>query len=449
MATGSEQKQAPNPQAPKAERAATSAPVRNELSGKNYEQGSVATTPAITPYPYSAQELTALLDDTAAGKDPALRADTARRWIAWGIQCNRRYALDQVKKSNFDGLRSAATFESAALVAFPDVGPAALEGVSPRPVWLGEVVAAWLTHSPMGQDALRGDKGAAESRDDKSAALTDTFIGQLTALQSALVKHFADDSAAAIKELTVRKRLFEQFKEKHNLNVADGLGGSQDSAVADKLKGTTSCTAYPPRLLKEAFDSADKQSKAAGSSGVSIKKTTEVGWDPVKKQRTKGAKKAQYNFYDNLGVSAKDAGAWTDGGGGGRPKPGDLYILTEGKALSHIGFFKFVETTRDPNLEVWHTFDGGQIAGKVMKDSKGRLAQDGSLNNTKRIYDVGKNQLETPTEAKLAELRGQDAALASQEPAKVNQDGKKRSLVGFIDIGKLISAEPAAGDKGT
>jgi len=76
--------------------------------------------------------------------------------------------------------------------------------------------------------------------------------------------------------------------------------------------------------------------------------------------------------------------------------------------------------------------------------------RDGALNNVKRSYDKTKNTIETPSEAQLTKLRGEEATGSEQKAVNVNQDGQLRTIGGVIDVGKLIELdkEPETPDAG-
>jgi len=400
----------------------------------------------VVEYHYGADELEKLLDANYGPRDSEKWKTTAQQWIAYGLDRNRAYVKQQMEAGDTASLDMIAKWEADMLAHLPAQANAAVALAKPRADWLGEVVGAYLSKTQMSQADLSADKGPAGGAEDKSAALTKTFVDKLEALQKQVETDFPGDSRAVVKELTLRRELFLQFADNHNKSNAESGISSVKGSVADKARGVTSCNAYQGAMLKRAFGEADKK---LADGGVSIKETKPVTFDMVSRQTGRGKAQTQYAFYDNLGRAAKDVGAWTQGGPGVTPKAGDMYVLQQGSSVAHIGFFKFAETVPDATVEIWHTFDGGQQAGSVMTDDTYagavKSVQDGALNNIKRLYTKADNTVVIPPEAKLAEVRGAAPSAEAKPgaPMKLNQDGHLRTVAGFIDVGKLI-----AGDKG-
>ena len=479
--------------------------------------------PAITPYGYTALELKALVGDNSVLADrPDERGPTTQRWIAWGIQCNRRYAQDQVTRSNVAALSVASTFEAEVVDVFGEAGEAAKAAVTPVDDWLETYVDAFFSHAlsteqaALQADGAKGDDG--KVRDD-SEALTKTMLTRIGALKSAITTHFRGEGAHALKVLEVRQQLFSEFSRRAD-SVEDGATDAQ------KASGITGCNVVAQNALMDSFHSVD---------GAEIKETTEWKFDMEKRQDIKGGTKQQYNFYDPRGRSAGDVGAWTgklspkdetavaaflDKGGmawgstlvnpgsgqplnyvlggkrtvaiaawvedkvelktgtgaageadvhrylverlghdklavagktadegldymsavisGPRPKSGDIYVLANLQTgdAQHIGFFKYHEAlAANPDLEIWHTFDGGQnkaeASGKVV---------DASKNDIKRVYNRKKNTLYMPSAETLTKLR-ESKGLVEDKGVKArgaNADGDEHLLKGWVDVGKLV-----------
>jgi hypothetical protein len=408
----------------------------------------VAEPPQIQPYAYSAAELQSLVDGVCPDRTDLRWRETAERWVAHGIECNRFYAKDQVRRGNFEGLDSAAAFESDVVAVFGEAGKAAVAKSPPVGEWLTGVLGAFLSGSPVNQKVLAEDKGHAKGADDKSQVITESFIAQLDALEAAVRASYPAEGQMAVKEITVRRELFKMFAQHHDKSNAESGVSSAKSSVRDKKAGVTSCNAYQGQLLRDAFGSANAIGKETGEGGLNVKATTQHGWDMEKKKATVGPKKRAFGFYDVLGRGAKEVGAWTDGAPGLSPKAGDMYVLAEGRSISHIGFFKFAETGKDGVHDIWHTFDGGQPAGTPMS-AEGFVGsvRDGALNNIKRAYHKGNNTAVIPAGGTLAKIRGEAEQTAEGAPVQVNQDGKLRRVAGIIDVGKLIELDKQAPDK--
>ncbi len=454
-ATGGAKTEAPTP-APVAEKKDGEAPAGEAPTAPAPDANTAAEPPAVTPYAYGAAELKTLVDDKLEDASAEGRADLGKRWVKYGVECSRAAASAQVKAGVFTAFETEAQLEGAIAATFPDFGQAGLDAAEVRSDWLVKAIGAYLAGAPVAQAALRADKGPAQGADDKSATVTADFIKQLEALEAAVKGAFPDSSAAAVKELTVRRELFKMFAEHHDKNnTQSGIGTNQSNVKAKVESKVTSCNAYQSKLLGEAFGKADAGSKQAGGEGVSIKATKQYGWDMKAKKTTIGAPKKAFGFFDNLGRAAKEAGAWTAGAAGLTPKAGDMYVLAKGGSISHIGFFKFSEPTNDPKFDVWHTFDGGQPAGQPMSGEIAgavKTVRDGALNNVKRVYAKADNTAVIPDPARLATLRGETEEPSSDEkqPKKkvqINQDGELRTVAGIIDIGKLIEADKAAAAK--
>lgn len=385
----------------------------------------------------------------ADGQAPAPAAAPAgpEGEIAQAITQKRAAAAELVKAGKFEtAFKDLAEFIKTSEATKPNETKAALATLQPTAEWLIDVVGLYLKTSPIGQDVLKQDKGPARGKDDKSADITASFISSLTTLQGAVEAGFPGDSARAVKEITVRRELFKLFAQNHDKSQEESGIGSAQSAVKGKVEQhVTSCNAYQGQLLRQAFGNANAESSKDGGAGkIDIKQTTTYGWDMEKKRATKGPKQRNFGLYDSLGRAAQEVGAWTPGGPGLSPKAGDILIYLNGSSISHIGFFKFSEECPDQVHQLWHTFDGGQIAGKPMTGTaKGMVqtVQDGALNNVKRSYDKVNNTIETPSEQQLAQLRGEQTTDDQSKKPKVNQDGLKRKIGGVIDIGKFIELD--------
>lgn len=373
--------------------------------------------------------------------------------IAQAITAKRAAAAELVKAGKFDtAFQDLSAFLAKSEAEKPNETKAALATIQATPDWLVEVVGLYLKSSPVGQDVLKQDKGAAKGKDDKSAEISASFIATLSSLQTAVSGSFPTDGTRAVKEITVRRELFKLFTQHHDKSQEESGIGSAQSAVKGKIEQrVTSCNAYQQTLLRQAFGNANAESSKEGGAGkIDIKQTTTYGWDMVKKKETRGPKQRNFGLFDSLGRAAKEVGAWTPGGPGLQPKAGDILIYLNGSSISHIGFFKFSEDCADQQHQIWHTFDGGQIAGKPMTGkAKGKgdaeamvhTVQDGALNNMKRAYHKANNTIETPSEAQLATLRGEEVTGDKNKKPKVNQDGLKRKIGGVIDIGKFIELD--------
>lgn len=387
-------------------------------------------------------------DAPAAAQAPAAPAPAGPEGeIATAITSKRAAAAELVKAGKFDtAFADLAAYLKDSETTKPNETKAALATLKPTAEWLVDVVGDYLKSSPVGQEVLKEDKGPARGKDDKSAAITASFISSLTSLQGAVEGGFPGDSARAVKEITLRRELFKLFAQNHDKSQEESGIGSAQSAVKGKVEQhVTSCNAYQGQLLRQAFGNANAESSKDGGAGkIDIKQTTTYGWDMEKKRATKGPKQRNFGLYDSLGRAAQEVGAWTPGGPGLTPKAGDILIYLNGSSISHIGFFKFSEECPDAVHQLWHTFDGGQIAGKPMTGTaKGMVqtVQDGALNNVKRSYDKVNNTIETPSEEQLATLRGEQTNGGEGKKPKVNQDGLKRKIGGVIDIGKFIELD--------
>lgn len=389
-----------------------------------------------------------------ADKPAAGDGSDTQRSIATTITSKRAAAAEQVKSGSFDAaFKDLREFEQKSAASYPTETKAALDGLQPTRDWLVDVIGLYLKASPIGQEVLKADKGPAKGKDDKSAEITASFISSLTSLQSAVEASFPGESARAVKEITVRRELFKLFAQHHDKSQAESGIGSAESAVKGKLEQhVTSCNAYQGQLLAQAFGNANTESSKDGGAGkIDIKATTTIGWDMKAKKTIIGPKKRNFGLYDSLGRAAKEAGAWTQGAPGLSPKAGDILVYVKGRSISHIGFFKFSEESPDGVHQIWHTFDGGQPAGTPMTAAGfTQSVRDGALNNVKRSYDKTKNTIETPSEAQLTKLRGEEGSGNEAKTVNVNQDGELRTIGGVIDVGKLIELdkEPETPDAG-
>lgn len=450
------------PTTPSAGASAGHVQLKSSLVGKSYDEQAAMLSPVApvqkkdgdAPAPAAPATGAAPAADAAPAAPAGPEAE-----LAASITAKRNAAAELVTAGKFDtAFKDLSDFMKSSEAAKPDETKAALATLKPTAEWLIDVVGLYLKTSPIGQDVLKEDKGPARGKDDKSADITASFISSLTTLQGAVEAGFPGDSARAVKEITVRRELFKLFAKHHDKSQEESGIGSAQSAVKGKVEQhVTSCNAYQGQLLAQAFGNANAESSKEGGAGkIDIKQTTTYGWDMEKKRATKGPKQRNFGLYDSLGRAAQEVGAWTPGGPGLSPKAGDILIYLNGSSISHIGFFKFSEECPDQVHQLWHTFDGGQIAGKPMtgmaQDKKAGEAsafvhtvQDGALNNVKRSYDKVNNTIETPSEEQLAVLRGQQteeqAAGGKGKAPKVNQDGLKRKIGGIIDIGKFIELD--------
>ncbi len=287
--------------------------------------------------------------------------------------------------------------------------------------WLRRVLAEVMKRAVPPE--IKQDKGPAvgpdmpkgTNKDDRTLEDIDGFIKKIAPFEDELKSLYPTYSLPAQRELALRREVFLQFKLEHNKSDKDAFG---DKAVNKFLiDKTTSCTNLPPKILKAAFENADKSSKEAGGTGVRGKKTSPWVWKANKGKTLPEKARRDHNlFYDAEGRAASEAGAWSPGGL--NAKPGDIYVSCKDparKIQSHIGFFKWAEPTDDPDILIWHTADAGQKVGGILNQKKideakqqGKTtkeipapAYDGVACNGKRIFNRIDGTVRAPTEWEL------------------------------------------------